>query len=198
MKWMVLVSVLFFASVSSAQRMDERNDPALQVTFYTPHGVAFSKARQGSAVLRDVWAVRPYIVARYDHTDKWMGMIVELHGNKQVLGTGAGGMMFTVDGRKVGVSPAILAHSYRQPSCALGRCTVSWTIEPKTAAEASAFSEFVRTVADAHEAYMTLLPADSGGGSRFTAQFADDQLQQFRDTRQYYGSLTLVKRITEH
>jgi len=48
----------------------------------------------------------------------------------------------------------------------------------------------VKTLADAHEVYMTLFPADNGGGQRFTAKFTDEQLQAFRDTRQYYDSLT--------
>jgi len=196
MKWTASLFVLFVVSGCMAQQMDEKNDPALQLTFYTPHRISISKERQGNNLLRDVWAVVPYIAAKYDHTDKWLGIIVELHGNKQVLNTGAGGLMFTVDGKQVGVSPAILAHSHRQTSCALTRCTVTWNISPKTPVEASALGEFVKTVANAHEVYVTSFPGDNGGGKRFTAQFTDQQLQAFRDTRQYYDSLTLAKKVS--
>jgi hypothetical protein len=196
MTWMASLCVLFFVSVSAAQQMDEKNDPALQLTFYTPHRISISKEKQGNAVLRDEWAVVPYIATRYDHTEKWLGIVVELHGNKQVLDTGAGGLMFTVDGKQVGVSPEILAHSHRQTSCALTRCTVMWNIGPKIPVEASALGEFVKTVANAHEVYVTLFPGDNGGAKRFTAQFTDEGLQAFRDTRQYYDSLTLVKKAS--
>lgn len=197
MKWIAAVFVLFVVSGCMAQQMDEKNDPALQLTFYTPHRISISKERQGKNVLRSVWAVVPYIAERYDHTNKWLGIIVELHGNKQILNTGAGGLMFTVDGRQIGVSPAILAHSHREPSCALARCTVTWTIGPKTPAEESALVEFVKAVANGHEVYATLFPGDNGGGKRFTAKFTDEQLLGFHDAQQYYDSLTLVKKVTQ-
>jgi len=193
MKWMAAIFVLFMVSGCVAQQMDERNDPALQLTFYTPHRVGISKEKQTNSVLKDEWAVVPYIATKYDHTEKWMGILVELHGNKQVLDTGAGGLMFTVDGRQVGVSPAILAHSRTEPSCVLTRCTVKWNIAPKTPAESSGLGEFVKTVANAHEVYVTLFAGNNGGGKRFTAKLTDEQLQAFQDTQQYYGSLKLVK-----
>jgi hypothetical protein len=196
MKWMISVCALFFVSLSAAQQMDERNDAALQLTFYTPHRISISKERQGNNMLRSVWAVVPYIAERYDHTNKWLGIVVELHGNKQVLNTGAGGLMFTVDGRQVAVSPAILAHSHRQPSCALARCTVTWNIGPKTPAEESALVEFVKAVANGHEVYATLFPGDNGGGERFTAKLTDEQLLGFHDAQQYYDSLALIKKAS--
>jgi hypothetical protein len=197
MKRIVAAFVLFVVSGCMAQQMDEKNDPALQLTFYTPHRIAVSKERQRNNALRSVWAVVPYIAEKYDHTNKWLGIVVELHGNKQVLDTGAGGLMFTVDGKQSGVSPAILAHSHKESSCILTRCTVTWNIGPKTPAEESALVEFVKAVANGHEVYVTLFPGDNGGGERFTAKFTDEQLLGFHDAQQYYESLTLVKKVTQ-
>jgi hypothetical protein len=197
MKWIAAMCSLFIASGCMAQQMDERNDPALQLTFYTPHRISIAKERQGNNVLRSVWAVVPFIAERYDHTNKWFGIVVELRGNRQVLNTGAGGLMFTVDGKQVAASPAILAHSHRQPSCALGRCTVTWTIEPKTPVEESALVKFVKEIANGHEVYATLFPGDNGGGQRFTAKLTDEQLLGFHDAQQYYESLVLVKTVTQ-
>src|SRR5579863_2619666 len=121
-----LAFVLLAVSGCVAQQMDEKNDPALQLTLFTPHRISISKERQGNNVLSTVWVVAPFIAERFDHTSKWMGIVVELHGNKQVLNTGAGGLMFTVDGKQVAVSPAILGHSHKQQSCVLMRCTATW------------------------------------------------------------------------
>jgi hypothetical protein len=121
----------------------------------------------------------------------------ELHGNKQVLNAGAGGLMFTVDGKQVAVSPAILAHSHKQQSCALTRCTATWAIQPKTPAEATDMVTFVKVVSDGHEVYATLFPGDSGGGQRFTAKLTDEQLLGFHDVQQYYQSLVLTKKIAQ-
>ena len=197
MKWMASVLVLFVGAGCMAQQMDEKNDPALQLTIYTPHRISVSKERQGNDVLRSKWAVAPYIVESYDHTHKWTGIVVYLHGNKQVLKTGAGGLMFTVDGKRIAVSPAILGHSNRQPSCALARCTVTWNISPKTPAEEASMFDFVKAVANGHEVYATLFPGDSGGGERFEVKLTDEQLLGFRDAQQYYDSLVLVKKIAQ-
>jgi hypothetical protein len=197
MKWMISVFMLLSISGCMAQQMDEKNDPALQLTFYTPHRVTISKERQGNNALRTVWAVVPYIAEKYDHTNKWLGIIVELHGNKQVLSTGAGGLMFTVDGKHVAISPAILSHSHREPSCAFTRCTVTWNIGPKTPAEEAALVEFVKAVANGHEIYATLFPGDNGRGERFTAKLTDEQLLGFHDAQQYYEALVLVKKVTQ-
>ncbi len=197
MKWMACAVVLFLVSGCVAQQMDERSDPALQLTFYTPHRISLAKERQGSNVLKSEWAVVPYIAERYDHANKWFGIVVELHGNKHVLNTGAGGLLFTVDGKQIAVPPAVLAHSSRKPSCALARCNVTWDIEPKTPAEAAAVVEFVKTVANGHEVYATLFPGDNGGGERFTAKLTDEQLLGFHDAQQYYDSLVLVKKVNQ-
>jgi hypothetical protein len=183
------ICILLLTSASFAQQMDEKNDPAQQFTFYMPHRLGVAKERQTDSVLRDVWTIAPFIAAKYDHSEKWMGMVIRLHGNKHVLSTGAGGLMFTVDGKRLGLAPEILAHSRRETSCALTRCNVTWTIEPKTQIEAKAFGEFVKSVADAHEVYATLFPGDSGGGERFTATLTDEQLKAFQDTQQYFDSL---------
>ncbi|MGO9404986.1 MAG: hypothetical protein ACLPVW_16100 [Terriglobales bacterium] len=197
MKWIAAVFVLFVASGCMAQQMDEKNDPALQLTFYTPHRINISKERQGSNLLRSVWVVSPYIAERYDHTNKWFGIFVELHGNKQILNTGKGGLLFTVDGKQIAASPTILAHSRREPSCALTRCTVAWYIEPRTLSEQSALVEFVKTVANGHEVYATLFPGENGSGQRFTAKLTDEQLLGFHEAQQYYESLTLVKKVSQ-
>jgi hypothetical protein len=197
MKWTAAVFVLLLVSGCMGQQMDEKNDPALQLTFYTPHRISIAKERQRDNVLRSVWAVVPYIAETYDHANKWFGIVVELHGNRQVLNTGAGGLMFTVDGKQVAVAPAILAHSHREPSCVLTRCTVTWTIVPKTRPEESALVEFVKTVANGHEVYATLFPPDTGGGERFTAKLTDEQLLGFHDAQQYYDSLVLMKKVTQ-
>jgi hypothetical protein len=193
MKWIAAVFTLVIVSGCMAQQMDERNDPALQLTFYTPHRISISKERQANDLLRTVWAVVPYIAETYDHSNKWFGIVVELHGNREVLNTGAGGLMFTVDGKQVGVAPAILAHSHREPSC-VKRCTVTWNISPKSRSEESALVEFVQAVANGHEVYATLFPPHTGSGHRFTAKLTDEQLLGFHEARQYYDSLTLVKK----
>jgi hypothetical protein len=196
MKWMTSVFVLFLAASCMGQQMDEKNDPALQLTFYTPHRNSLVKERQSNDLLDTVWIVGPYIVERYDHTNKWMGIVVELRGNRQVLRTGAGGLMFTIDGKQVAVSPAILAHSKRTQSSKGARWTASWNIGPKTPAEEAAMVQFVNAVASGHEVYATLFPGD-GGGDRFTAKLTDEQLLGFHDAQQYYESLALVKKVAQ-
>jgi hypothetical protein len=195
MKWIAFVLLLVSGCV--AQQMDEKNDPALQLTIYTPHRISISKERQGNNVLNTVWVVSPFIAETFDHTNKLMGIFVELHGNKQVLNPGVGGLMFTVDGKEVAVSPAVLAHSHKQESCALTRCTAKWVILPKTPAEDTAMATFVKAVADGHEVYATMLPGDNGSGQRFTAKLTDEQLLEFHDVRQYYESLVLAKKISQ-
>jgi hypothetical protein len=59
MRLTVAAYLLFLVSISAAQEMDQRNDPPLQLTFYTPHRVTVSKERQGNALLRDEWSVVP-------------------------------------------------------------------------------------------------------------------------------------------
>jgi hypothetical protein len=196
MKWIALVLAVFSAVGCAAQQMDEKNDSAMQVTLYTPHSIAISKERQGHNFLRTVWVILPVIAERYDHTDKWFGLVVELYGNKQVLNTGTGGLVFTVDGQQITVSPTILAHSHPNSSCALDRCTVTWSIAPKTKPEEAMMAGFIKTVANGHEVYATLLPGDTGGAQRFTAKLTDEQLLGFRDTQQYYDSLVLTKKVS--
>ncbi len=189
--------VLLVVSGCMAQQMDEKNDAALQLTIYTPHRISISKERQANNVLNTVWVVSPFIAETFDHTKKLMGIVVELHGNKQVFNTGGGGLMFTVDSRQVAVSPAALAHSHKQESCALTRCAAKWVILPKMPAEETAMATFVKAVADGHEVYATMLPGDSGGGQRFTAKLTDSQLLGFHDVQQYYESLVLTKKISQ-
>jgi hypothetical protein len=196
MKWMASALVLA-ASACLAQQMDERNDPALQLTIYTPRRISMSKERQGNNILRSVWTVVPFIAENYDHTNKFLGIVIEVHGNKQILNTGAGGLMFTVDGKQSGVSPAILAHSHRRPTCGFGRCNVIWNIQPRTPVEESSLAQFVKTVANGHQVYATLFPGDTGGGQRFTALLTDEQLLGFHDVLQYYNSLALVKKVVQ-
>ena len=196
MKWMAFVFALLAAASCGAQQMDEKNDPAMQVTLYTPHRIAISKERQGNDLLRTVWVVEPVIAERYDHTSKWLAVVVELRGNKQVLNAGGGGLMFTVDGQQVAVSPTILAHSHPNSSCALARCTITWAITPKTQPEEAMMAVFIKTIANGHEVYATLLPGDIGGAQRFTAKLTDEQLLGFRDAQQYYESLVLTKRVS--
>lgn len=57
----------------------------------------------------------------------------------------------------------------------------------KDIAQASAFRGFVKTLADAHEVYMTLFPADNGGGQRFTARFTDEESGVSLDRLQVIG-----------
>jgi hypothetical protein len=121
-------------------------------------------------------------------------LFVELHGGSQATRTGAGGLMFMVDGKQVTVSSAILAHSHRTSSCGFARCTVTWNIGPDTPAEKAALVAFVKAVSDGHEVYATLFPADSGG-QRFSVKLTDEQLLGFHDIKQYYDSLTLVKKV---
>jgi len=196
MKWIVAVLLLLIAAGCPGQQMDEKNDQAMQVTLYTPHRIGISKERQGNDLLRTVWLTIPVIAEKYDHTDKWFGIVVEMRGNKQVVNAGTGGLMFTVDGKQIAVSATILTHSHPQSSCALARCTVTWSIGPRTSAEKTAMAAFVRTVADGHEVYATLLPADTGGGQRFTAKLTDEQLLGFHDAQQYYDSLVVTKKVS--
>jgi hypothetical protein len=196
MKPIIIALSLFIAAGCAGQQMDEKNDPAMQVTLYTPHRIGISKERQGNDMLRTVWVVVPAIAEKYDHTDKWFGVVVYLRGNKQILNAGTGGLMFTVDGKQIAVSPEILAHSHPQSSCARARCTVTWSIGPKTPAEKTAMAAFIKTVADGHEVYATLLPADTGSGQRFSAKLTDEQLLGFHDARQYYDSLVVVKKAS--
>jgi len=196
MKLIAFALVLSVAAGCAAQQMDERNDPAMQVTLYTPHRVSISKERQSSDVLQTLWVVHPVIAERFDRTNKWFVVVIELRGNKQVLNAGSGGLMFTVDGKQATVSPTILAHSHPKSSCALARCTISWTVAPKSQPEEAIMAAFVKTVANGHEVYATLLPGDTGGAQRFTAKLTDEQLLGFRDAQQYYDSLVLTKKIS--
>lgn len=198
MKWMTLVLVLFAAAACGAQQMDEKNDPAMQVTVYTPHRLITSKERQGNDVLRTVWTVTPVIAERFDHTNKWFALVIEMRGNKEVRNAGAGGLMFTIDGKEIAVSPAILSHSHPQSSCALARCTATWIIQPKTGTEEAIMATFIKVVADGHEVYATFLPGDTGGGQRFSTKLTDEQLLSFHDVQQYYKSLVLTKTVSTH
>src|ERR1700685_2481544 len=117
MKWMAAALLLLAASGCLAQEMDEKNDPALHAIIYTPHRVGIAKAQQRDD-LRSVWTVTPFIGENYQRTNKFLGVFVELYGDRGVANTGSGGLMFRVDGQRV-LSPSILAHSHRQPSCYL-------------------------------------------------------------------------------
>lgn len=105
--------------------------------------------------------------------------------------------MFTVDSKQVAVSPAILAHSYPSRSCPLLVCTVTWTLVPKTQPEKAAIAAFIKTVANGHEVYATLLPSDTGHGRRFSTKLTDQQLLAFHDALQFYDSLVLTKKASE-
>lgn len=194
-RWAAAALLLLVAAGCVAQQMDEKNDSALRVTIYTPHSIEVAKDRQGNQLLGSVWSVVPFVTEKYDHTNKFFGIFIELRGNNKVTNSGTGGLMFTVDGKKVVLSRAILAHSHRQPRCGLGRCTVTWTIAPKTAAEQAALVQLVKTVANGHEVYATLFPSDTAGGQRFIALLTDEQLLTFHDVLQYYESLALIKRV---
>ncbi len=135
------------------------------------------------------------IASKYDHTSKWLGIVVELHGNKDVLDTGAGGLMFTVDGKQSGVSPSILEHSPRQTSWKLTRCTVTWNLKPGSPTGVSGLRDFISTLGNAHEVYVTLFPGENSGGKRFTAQLTDEQLQAFRDTLTYYDTVAPLRNV---
>jgi hypothetical protein len=187
--------MLLVAAGCVAQQMDEKNDTALRVTIYTPHSLGVTQERRGNPLLGSVWSLVPFITENYDHTNKFFGIFIELHGNNQVTNRGTGGLMFTVDGKKVVLSRAILARSRRQPSCGLGRCTVTWTIAPKTPAEQAALVQLIKTVASGHAVYATLFPSDTGGGQRFIALLTEEQLLAFHDVLQYYESLALTKRV---
>jgi len=193
----LMVFVLLVASGCWAQQMDERNDPALQLRFYIPQRISISNEQGRAGKVNTEWVVLPYIVERFDHTSKWMGLVVKLAGSKQVLTTGAGGLMFTVDGKQLMVSPALLAHSHKEESCAQFRCTAMWSLQPRMAAEGAGLVMLARAVADGHEVYATVFPGDSDGGQRFTVQLTDAQLSAFHDVQQYYDSLALAKKIPE-
>ena len=197
MKWMASLLVLFVAAGCMGQQMDQKNDPAMQRTVFTPHRNNITKERQRNDVMETLWVVGPYIVERYDHTGKTMGIVVELQGNKQVLKTGAGGILFTIDGKQIGISQTILANANRKESCALTRCTVSWTIAPKTGTEQATLMTFVNAVGNGHEVYTTLLPGDNTGGDRFSVKLTDEQVLGFHDAQQFYSSMVLVKKIAQ-
>jgi hypothetical protein len=194
MKWMAFLLVLFAASACVAQQMDEKQDPAMQVTLFTPHRVSISNGDE----VKTSWLIQPAIAEKYDHTNKWFGVVVELRGSKQVLNAGGGGLMFTVDGKQAMVSPTILAHSHPNPHCVLVvSCTITWSLVPKTQPEEAAVAAFVKTVANGHEVYATLLPGETGGGRRFSTKLTDQQLLAFHDTLQYYDSLAVTKKVSE-
>lgn len=197
MKRTVLALALFVTTVCAAQQMDEKNDAAMQVTLYTPHHISIARERQGTDKLQTVWVVLPVIAERFDHANKWYGLVIELRGTKQVQSTGGGGLVFTVDGKQLTVGPEIMAHSHPNLSCALLRCTATWTIVPQTAVEEGAMAKFVSVVADGHEVFATLLPANTGAGQRFSTKLTDEQLEGFHEVRQYYDSLVLTKKVTQ-
>jgi hypothetical protein len=105
--------------------------------------------------------------------------------------------MFTVDGKQVTVSPAILAPSYpsRNLHCILN-CTVTWTLVPKTQPEEAAIAAFIKTIGNGHEVYATLLPSYTGG-QRFSTKLTDQQLLTFHDALQFYDSLVLTNKVSQ-
>jgi hypothetical protein len=194
---MASILVLLAVSGCAARQMDQYNQPTPQLTTYTPPRISVSKQSQGSKALGNVWTVVPFTAESFDHSSRFVGILVELHGNKRVLNAGAGGLVFTVDGNQIAVSAATLAHSRSEPTCNATRCTASWIIEPKTPAEESALAAAVKTVASGHRVQVTLFPGDSGQEKPFTAKLTDEQLAGFHDAQQYYESLAQLKKVVQ-
>jgi hypothetical protein len=195
MRWIASGLALLAVSGCAAQQMNQNNQPAPQLTTYSSPRTGISKQSQTSKAPGSAWTVVPFTAESFDRTTKFMGILLELHGDHRVLHSGAGGLIFTVDGNAIAVSAATLAHSRSEPTCNVTRCTASWIIEPKTPGEESTLAAMVKTVANGHRVHVTLLPGDVAKGKPFTTELTDEQRVGFHEAQQYYESLALSQKF---
>jgi len=187
--WFLTCSMLLTSTASWAGddlRVDQSEDPALGVRTRFLHHPSKAIEQEGSKLIPNLysWFFSPDVEETYDRSRRWMALRIEVHGDSNLLGAGAAGLICTVDGSRFSFTAEQVLESAKPWTHS--EFTHEYTVKWVLADDSEKIASMLRAIASGKQVYFVF--PSSPSGVRFTVLLTEKQLAQIREMVRLYES----------